>query len=153
MTHGWDAERRTFVQYFGTDALDAANLIMPLVFFISPTDPRMIGTINRIMTELVSDSLVNRYEVGRGAGDGLTGGEGTFNLCTFWLVEARTRAGPLAEARFIYAKRLTHADHRGRSAEQAGHSGEARGNFPQAFTHMGLISAAFNLDRRRQGAA
>jgi hypothetical protein len=74
MTHGWDAERRTFVQYFGTDALDAANLIMPLVFFISPTDPRMIGTINRTMAELVSDSLVYRYEMGRGAGDGLTGG-------------------------------------------------------------------------------
>ena len=67
MTHGWDAQRRTFVQYFGTDALDAANLIMPLVFFISPNDPRMIGTLNRTITELVSDSLVHRYEIGRGA--------------------------------------------------------------------------------------
>jgi GH15 family glucan-1,4-alpha-glucosidase len=83
MTRGWDAERCTFVQYFGTDALDAGNLIMPLVFFISP----MIGTINRTMTELVSDSLVHGYEVGKGAGDGLTGGEGTFNMCTFWRVE------------------------------------------------------------------
>src|SRR5215472_1908317 len=73
MTHGWDAQRRTFVQYFGTDALDAGNLIMPLVFFISPNDPRMIGTLNRTMAELVSDSLVHRYEIGRGAGDGLTG--------------------------------------------------------------------------------
>ena len=76
MTHGWDAERRTFVQYFGTDALDAANLIMPLVFFISPTDPRMLGTIDRTMAELVSDSLVHRYEIGKGAGDGLTGERG-----------------------------------------------------------------------------
>src|SRR5262245_65040148 len=88
MTHGWDAERRTFVQYFGTDALDAANLIMPLVFFISPNDPRMIGTLNRTMAELVSDSLVHRYEIGRGDGEGLTGREGTFNMCTFWMVEA-----------------------------------------------------------------
>ena len=153
MTHGWDAERRTFVQYFGTDALDAANLIMPLVFFISPTDPRMIGTINRTMAELVSDSLVYRYEMGRGAGDGLAGGEGTFNMCTFWLVEALTRAGRLEEARFIFEKMLTYANHLGLYAEETGPSGEALGNFPQAFTHMGLISAAFNLDRRLEGRA
>jgi GH15 family glucan-1,4-alpha-glucosidase len=153
MTQGWDAERRTFVQYFGTDALDAANLIMPLVFFISPTDPRMIGTINRTMAELVSDSLVHRYEMGKGAGDGLTGSEGTFNMCTFWLVEALTRAGRLEEARFIYEKMLTYANHLGLYAEETGPSGEALGNFPQAFTHMGLISAAFNLDRRLDGTA
>jgi GH15 family glucan-1,4-alpha-glucosidase len=118
MTQGWDAERRTFVQYFGTDALDAANLIMPLVFFISPTDPRMIGTINRTMAELVL-----------------------------------TRAGRLEEARFIYEKMLTYANHLGLYAEETGPSGEALGNFPQAFTHMGLISAAFNLDRRLDGTA
>jgi GH15 family glucan-1,4-alpha-glucosidase len=152
MTRGWDAKRRTFVQYFGADALDAANLIMPLVFFISPTDPRMIGTINRTMAELVSDSLVYRYETGRGTGDGLTGGEGTFNMCTFWLVEALTRAGRLEEARFIFEKMLTYANHLGLYAEETGPSGEALGNFPQAFTHMGLISAAFNLDRRLEGA-
>ncbi len=151
MTHGWDAERRTFVQYFGTDALDAANLIMPLVFFISPTDPRMIGTINRTMAELVSDSLVYRYEMGRGAGDGLTGREGTFNMCTFWLVEALTRAGRVEEARFIFEKMLTYSNHLGLYAEETGPSGEALGNFPQAFTHMGLISAAFNLNRRLKG--
>ncbi|HZY59553.1 MAG TPA: glycoside hydrolase family 15 protein, partial [Candidatus Binataceae bacterium] len=153
MTHGWDAERRTFVQYFGTDALDAANLIMPLMFFISPTDPRMMGTINRTMAELVSDSLVYRYEMGKGAGDGLTGGEGTFNMCTFWLVEALTRAGRLEEARFIFEKMLTYANHLGLYAEETGPSGEALGNFPQGLTHMGLISAAFNLDRRLEGAA
>jgi GH15 family glucan-1,4-alpha-glucosidase len=152
MTRGWDAKRRTFVQYFGTDALDAANLIMPLVFFISPTDERMIGTINCTMAELVSDSLVYRYEMGRGAGDGLTGSEGTFNMCTFWLVEALTRAGRLEEARFIFEKMLTYANHLGLYAEETGPSGEALGNFPQAFTHMGLISAAFNLDRRLEGA-
>jgi GH15 family glucan-1,4-alpha-glucosidase len=152
MTQGWDTKRRTFVQYFGTDALDAANLIMPLVFFISPTDERMIGTIDRTMAELVSDSLVHRYEIGRGAGDGLTGGEGTFNMCTFWLVEALTRAGRLEEARFVFEKMLTYANHLGLYAEEIGPSGEALGNFPQAFTHMGLISAAFNLDRRLKGA-
>jgi GH15 family glucan-1,4-alpha-glucosidase len=152
MTRGWDAKRGTFVQYFGTDALDAANLIMPLVFFISPSDPRMIGTIDLTMAELVSDSLVQRYERGRGAGDGLTGSEGTFNMCTFWLVEALTRAGRLEEARFIFEKMLTYANHLGLYAEEIGRSGEALGNFPQAFTHMGLISAAFNLDRRLESA-
>jgi GH15 family glucan-1,4-alpha-glucosidase len=151
MTRGWDAKRRTFVQYFGTDALDAANLIMPLVFFISPTDPRMTGTINRTMAELVSDSLVYRYEIGRGGSDGMSGREGTFNMCTFWLVEALTRANRLEEARFIFEKMLTYANHLGLYAEQIGSSGEALGNFPQAFTHMGLISAAFNLDRRLEG--
>ena len=149
MTHGWDAQRRMFVQYFGTDALDAANLIMPLVFFISPNDPRMIGTLDRTIAELVSDSLV--HEIGRGAGDGLTGREGTFNMCTFWLVEALTRAGRVEEARFIFEKMLTYANHLGLYAEETGPSGEALGNFPQAFTHMGLISAAFNLNRRLKG--
>src|SRR5437870_3598305 len=128
MTHGWNAERRTFVQYFGTDALDAANLIMPLVFFISPNDPRMSGTLNRTIAELVSDSLVHRYEIGRGAGDGLTGREGTFNMCTFWLVEALTRAGRVEEARFIFEKMLTYANHLGLYAEETGPSGEALGN-------------------------
>src|SRR5271166_6596656 len=153
MTRGWDTKRQTFVQHFATDAVDASNLIMPLVFFLSPTDPRMRGTLDRTMAELVSDSLVHRYEIGRGAGDGLTGSEGTFNMCTFWLVEALTRAGRLEEARFIYEKMLTYANHLGLYAEETGPSGEALGNFPQAFTHMGLISAAFNLDRRLDGTA
>ena len=147
MRQGWDPQRRTFVQHFGTNALDAANLIMPLVFFISPTDPRMRGTLERTMAELVSDSLVHRYEIGKGAGDGLTGTEGTFNMCTFWLVEALTRAGYVEEARYIFEKMLTYANHLGLYAEEIGPNGEALGNFPQAFTHMSLISAAFNLDR------
>jgi GH15 family glucan-1,4-alpha-glucosidase len=148
MSQGWDPQRRTFVQHFGTTALDASNLIMPLVFFISPTDPRMRGTLERTMAELVSDSLVHRYEIGKGAGDGLTGSEGTFNMCTFWLVEALTRAGYLEEARYIFEKMLTYANHLGLYAEEIGPNGEALGNFPQAFTHMSIISAAFNLDRR-----
>ena len=148
MSQGWAAQRRTFVQYFGTTALDASNLIMPLVFFISPTDPRMRGTLERTMDELVSDSLVHRYEIGKGAGDGLTGAEGTFNMCTFWLVEALTRAGYVEEARYIFEKMLTYANHLGLYSEEIGPNGEALGNFPQAFTHISLISAAFNLDRR-----
>jgi GH15 family glucan-1,4-alpha-glucosidase len=148
MTRGYDRERNTFVQYFGTDALDAANLIMPLVHFTAPKDPRMLGTLDRTLEELVSDSLVYRYEIGRGAGDGLTGGEGTFNMCTFWLVEALARAGRLEEARFIFEKMLTYANHLGLYAEETGPCGEALGNFPQAFTHMALISAATKLDRK-----
>ena len=112
-----------------------------------PNDPRMLGTMDRTMEELVSDSLVHRYEIGKGAGDGLTGGEGTFSMCTFWLVEALARSGRLEEARFIFEKMLTYANHLGLYAEEIGPSGEALGNFPQAFTHMGLISAAFNLNR------
>src|SRR5260370_772873 len=92
MTRGWDTERQTFVQHFATDAADASNLILPLVFFLSPTDPRMPGTLDRTMAALGSDSLVHRYEIGRGAGDGLTGSAGTFKMGTFWLVDALARA-------------------------------------------------------------
>src|SRR5260370_4332853 len=102
----------------------------------------------RDMADGVSDMLVHRYEIGRGAGDGLTGREGTFNKCTFWLVEALARSGRAEEARFIFEKMLTYANHLGLYAEETGPCGEALGNFPQAFTHIGLISAAFNLDRR-----
>ena len=148
MTDGWNEQRGAFVQHYGSDYLDASNLLMPMVFFISPTDPRMLRTIDRIMDELVSDSLVYRYGIGRAASDGLEGEEGTFNMCTFWLVEALSRAGRLEEARFIFEKMLTYANHVGLYSEETGPAGEALGNFPQAFTHMGLISAAFNLDRR-----
>jgi GH15 family glucan-1,4-alpha-glucosidase len=147
MQKGWDPKRKSFVQYFGSDAVDAANLLLPLVLFLSPKDPRMLGTIDATMDELVSDSLVHRYQIGRGAGDGLTGREGTFSMCTFWLVEALTRAGRVDEARFIFEKMLTYANHLGLYGEEIGMSGEALGNFPQAFTHLGLISAAYNLDK------
>lgn len=147
MAKGWNPERKCFTQHFGSDALDASNLMMPLVLFLSPRDSRFLSTIDRTIEELVSDSLVYRYEIGKGAGDGLTGEEGTFSICTFWLVEALTRAGRLDEARFTFEKMLTYANHLGLYAEEIGPSGEALGNFPQAFTHLGLISAAFNLDR------
>jgi GH15 family glucan-1,4-alpha-glucosidase len=147
MKAGWNERRGTFVQHFGTDAIDASNLLMPLILFISPTDPRMIGTIERVMEELVYDSLVYRYEIGRGPGDGLSGEEGTFSMCTFWLVEALARSGRVDEARFIFEKMLTYANHLGLYSEEIGPHGELLGNFPQAFTHLALISAAYDLDR------
>jgi pentatricopeptide repeat protein len=146
MSRGWNEARRAFVQAYGSDALDASALLMPLVFFLSPTDPRMLSTLEAIQHGLVSDSLVHRYDPAV-APDGLEGGEGTFSICTFWLVEALTRAGRLEEARLIFEKMLSYANHLGLYAEQIGPQGQALGNFPQAFTHLSLISAAFNLDR------
>ncbi len=151
MDRGWSQERNAFVQSYDDDTLDASNLIMPLVFFLSPNDPRMLGTLdatNRPPRDggLVSNSLVYRYDVEKSA-DGLMGEEGTFSLCTFWLVEALTRAGRVDEARLIFEQMLGYANHLGLYAEEIGPSGEALGNFPQAFTHLTLISAAFNLDR------
>ena len=146
MTRGWDPGRRAFVQAYGSPALDASLLIMPLVFFLSPRDPRLLSTLEAIRRELVADSLVYRYNPERSP-DGLSGQEGTFGICTFWLVEALTRAGRVDEARLIFEKMLGYANHLGLYAEQIGPQGQALGNFPQAFTHLGLISAAFNLDR------
>jgi GH15 family glucan-1,4-alpha-glucosidase len=151
MQKGWSDERGAFVQSYGDDTLDASNLIMPLVFFLAPHDPRMLKTLdatNRPPEEggLVANSLVYRYDVQKSV-DGLAGEEGTFSLCTFWLVEALTRAGRVDEARLMFEQMLGYANHLGLYAEEIGHSGEALGNFPQAFTHLTLISAAFNLDR------
>jgi len=156
MTKGWNQERQAFVQRYGSNSLDAANLIMSLVFFLSPTDPRNLKTIDAIMQPpekggLLSNSLVYRYNIVE-TKDGLSGDEGTFNICTFWLVEALTRAGRsdrrrLEKARVMFEEMLGYANHLGLYAEETGHSGEALGNFPQAFTHLALISAAFNLDR------
>ena len=149
MEQGWHPGRQAFVQYFGSDVLDASMLLMPLVFFISPTDPRMLSTIDAIMSDLTNDTLVNRYDVKQAAADGLGGQEeGSFSACTFWLVEALTRAGRLEEARFIFERMLGYANHLGLYSEMIGLTGEALGNFPQAFTHLALISAAFNLDKK-----
>jgi len=156
MTKGWSEKRQAFTQYYGSEDLDASVLIMPLVFFMAPTDPRMISTLKAILEEpknggLVSDGLVYRYPP-QPRVDGLPGEEGTFNMCTFWLVEALTRAGAanpewLDEARILFERMLGYANHLGLYAEQTSAQGQALGNFPQAFTHLALISAAFNLDR------
>jgi GH15 family glucan-1,4-alpha-glucosidase len=146
MARGWNESRRAFVQQYGSDVLDASILLMPLVKFIAPNDPRWLSTLDAIGDELVSDSLVYRYnpEV---SPDGLEGQEGTFSMCSFWYVEALSRAGRLDEARLAFEKMLTYGNHLGLYAEEIGLSGELLGNFPQAFTHLALISAATNLDR------
>jgi GH15 family glucan-1,4-alpha-glucosidase len=161
MEKGWDAELDTFTQSYGNSALDASNLLMPLVFFVSPNDPRMLKTlaaINRSPQQggLVSGGQVYRYNIDRSA-DGLEGDEGTFNICTFWLVEAMTRAGrvdrqQLKQARLLFEKMLSYANHVGLYSEEIGPSGEALGNYPQAFTHLSLISAAWNLNKALDGA-
>jgi GH15 family glucan-1,4-alpha-glucosidase len=147
MEKGWNPEKKSFVQYYGSDALDASLLMMPLVKFVGPTDPRWISTLDRIQQELAHDTLVKRYRPEYAAPDGLEGDEGSFNLCSFWLVECLTQAGRLEQARLALEKMFSYANHLGLYAEELGHSGEALGNFPQAFTHLALISAAVHLDR------
>ena len=162
MARGWSESRGSFVQSYGSDALDASALLMPLTFFMAPNDPRMLATVDAIRSAatrggLAADGLVYRYDP-RAAPDGLPGVEGTFNMCSFWLVEALTRAGRtdprrLEAARLLFEQMLGYGNHVGLYAEQTGPSGEALGNFPQAFTHLALISAAFNLDRALAGRA
>ncbi|MFE9096868.1 glycoside hydrolase family 15 protein [Streptomyces sp. NPDC007264] len=146
MQRGWSAERQAFVQHEQGDVLDASVLMMPLAKFIAPTDPKWLSTLDALGQELVSDSLVYRYDP-RSSPDGVRGDEGTFSICSFWYVEALVRAGRLDEARLAFEKMLTYANHLGLYAEEISPTGEQQGNFPQAFTHLGLISAAFNLDR------
>jgi len=147
---GWSDERQAFVQHYASTHLDASLLLMPLVKFMGPSDPRMLATLERIQQTLVADSLVYRYDPEL-TPDGLAGREGTFSMCSFWLVECLTRAGRLDEARLTFEKMLTYANHLGLYAEEIGPSGEALGNFPQALTHLALISAAANLDRALGG--
>jgi GH15 family glucan-1,4-alpha-glucosidase len=147
----WDPSLGSYVMYPGSQLLDASLLVMPLAKFSGPNDPRFLSTLDRISSELTSDSLVSRYAPtgvdGITCADGSAAGEGTFNLCSFWYVEALTRAGRVREARLTFEKMLTYACHLGLFAEQIGASGEALGNFPQALTHLALISAAMNLDQ------
>jgi len=145
MTECWDDEVGAFMQYEGADTLDAGVLLMPMVKFVAPNDPRFVSTLAAIEERLVSDSLVFRYDLDQG-GDGIDGPEGTFSLCSFWYVEALTRLGRLDEARLALEKMFTYANHLGLYAEQVGLAGDQLGNFPQAFTHLSLISAAINLD-------
>jgi GH15 family glucan-1,4-alpha-glucosidase len=156
MARGWSDKHQAFMQAFDSDTLDASVLMMPLVFFVAPSDPKMLATIDAIDRSpedggLVANNLVYRYDR-LASPDGLPGNEATFNVCTFWLVEALTRAGRsdrsrLDEARFMFESMLGYASHLGLFAEETSLTGEARGNFPLAFTHLALISAAVNLDR------
>lgn len=147
MQKGWNPEKKSFVQHYGGEALDASLLMMPLVKFVGPTDPRWISTLNRIQEELTYDTLVDRYNVEDAASDGLSGNEGSFSLCSFWYVECLAKAGRIDEARIALEKMFSYANHLGLYAEEIGRSGEGLGNFPQAFTHLSLISAAIHLDR------
>ncbi|MFG2616914.1 glycoside hydrolase family 15 protein [Streptomyces sp. NPDC048507] len=152
MTRGWSAQRRAFVQHYDSTVLDASLLLMPLVGFIAPKDPRWLSTLDAMDAELVSDSLVYRYDP-QASPDGLQGAEGTFSLCSFLYVHALARAGRLEQARYAFDKMLTYANHVGLFAEEIGPTGEQLGNFPQAFTHLALITAALALDAELDRAA
>ncbi|HYK33898.1 MAG TPA: glycoside hydrolase family 15 protein [Streptosporangiaceae bacterium] len=145
MTRGWHAKRQAFVQHYDTDVLDSSLLIMPLMGFVSPVDPMWLSTLDAMNSELVSDSLVYRYNPSASP-DGLRGSEGTFSLCTFWYVDALARSGRLADAELVFQKMQTYANHLGLFSEEIGITGEQLGNFPQAFSHLSLINAAINLD-------
>ncbi|AFM15228.1 glycosyl hydrolase, glucoamylase [Mycolicibacterium chubuense NBB4] len=144
MSEAWNPDVEAFTQTEGSDRVDAGILLMPMVKFISPADPRYLSTLAAVERELVTDSLVFRYDPET---DGLDGEEGTFSLCSFWYVEALTRVGRLDDARLALEKMFTYANHVGLYAEQVSATGDQVGNFPQAFTHLSLISAAINLDR------
>lgn len=144
-TRCWNPERRAFVQHPGTDVVDAITLLMPLVGMISPHDPMWTATLDAIGEELVTDSLVYRYNPSASP-DGLPGEEGTFSLCSFFYVMALTDAGRLEEAEYAFEKMLTYGNHLGLYAEEINPNGLQLGNFPQAFTHLALIRAAIKLD-------
>jgi GH15 family glucan-1,4-alpha-glucosidase len=144
MSRCWNDELQAFTQTEGGSDLDAGVLLMPMVKFLSPADPKFLSTLEAVEKELVIDSLVFRYSR---ESDGLDGDEGTFSLCSFWYVEALTRAGRLEDAQLALEKMFTYANHVGLYAEQVSATGDQVGNFPQAFTHFALISAAINLDR------
>jgi GH15 family glucan-1,4-alpha-glucosidase len=147
----WDENLQSFVQSKGTKNLDASVLLMPLMRFISPVDPMWRSTMKAIESRLVEDTLVHRYEAESTHVDGLPGGEGSFTACSFWYIECLARAGELEKAQLLFEKLLGYANHLGLYSEQIGPSGQHLGNFPQAFTHLALISAATYLDRVLSG--
>jgi GH15 family glucan-1,4-alpha-glucosidase len=150
MSKGWSPEREAFVQHYGSTVLDSSLLRMPKVGFVSPTDPRWLSTLRAMEEELVTDSLVYRYDPAASP-DGLAGDEGTFSLCTFDYVNALASSGMLDKAQLAFEKMLTYANHLGLYGEEIGLTGEQLGNFPQAFTHLALIDAAIALDRKLEG--
>jgi GH15 family glucan-1,4-alpha-glucosidase len=151
-TRFWDPGAKTFVQSPGSKAIDASTLLMPLVRFISPIDPRWLSTLRAIERSLVADSLVYRYRLDDHFSDGLPAGEGTFSMCSFWYVECVSRMGDVLKARHFLEKMLGYANHLGLYGEELGPRAQHLGNFPQAFTHLALISAAYDLDRRLSAA-
>jgi GH15 family glucan-1,4-alpha-glucosidase len=150
MRLGYHPKREAFVQHYATDVLDASLLYMPLVGFVAPEDPLWTSTLRAMDEELVSDSLVYRYDP-MASPDGLSGSEGTFTICSFWYVNALARSGRLDDARLTFEKMLTYSNHLGLYSEEIAPTGEQIGNFPQAFSHLSLISAAIDLDERLGG--
>jgi GH15 family glucan-1,4-alpha-glucosidase len=152
MSKGWSKERGAFVQHYATTVLDSSLLRMPTVGFVSPYDPRWLSTLEAMNGELVTDSLVYRYDPSASP-DGLAGDEGTFSLCTFYYVNALASSGMLEKAQMAFEKMMTYANHVGLFAEEIGLTGEQLGNFPQAFTHLALIDAATTLDQKLEAKA
>lgn len=150
-TNFWSDRLQAFVQAKGTEELDASAFLMPMMRFISPVDPMWLSTMRAIEKRLIEDTLVRRYEVERSHVDGLPGGEGSFTPCSFWYVECLARAGELEKAQLLFEKLLGYANHLGLYSEELGSNGQHLGNFPQAFTHLALISAATYLDRALSG--
>jgi GH15 family glucan-1,4-alpha-glucosidase len=147
MEQGWSTKRQAFRQHYRTDVLDSSLLRATAVGFITPTDPMWTSTLAAMEDELVTDSLVYRYDP-EASPDGLQGSEGTFSLCTFAYVDSLARAGQVDKARIVFEKMLTYANHVGLFSEEIALTGEQIGNFPQAFTHLSLIDAAITLDRQ-----
>jgi GH15 family glucan-1,4-alpha-glucosidase len=150
-TNFWDEDLQSFVQAKGTKDLDASVLLMPMMRFISPVDPMWLSTMRAIEKHLIEDTLVTRYEAERSHVDGLPGTEGSFTACSFWYVECLARAGELEKAQLLFEKLLSYSNHLGLYSEELGSDGRHLGNFPQAFTHLALISAATYLDRALSG--
>src|SRR5579864_7198179 len=150
-TNFWNDELQSFVQSKGTKNLDASVLLMPLMRFISPVDPMWCSTMKAIEAGLVEDTLVRRYEAERTHVDGIPGAEGSFTACSFWYIECLARGGELEKAQLLFEKLLGYANHLGLYSEEIGLNGRHLGNFPQAFTHLALISTATYLDRVLSG--
>jgi GH15 family glucan-1,4-alpha-glucosidase len=154
LREGWNDRAGAFTQYFGSEDLDASNLMMPIVGFLPADDPRVLATIDAIAERLTDDSgLVFRYRT-EGGVDGLAGEEGTFLLCTFWLAQALAMSGQVLRARSVFERAAAYVNDVGLLAEEVDPSrGELLGNFPQAFSHIGLINAAWAIDQAGRGAA
>jgi GH15 family glucan-1,4-alpha-glucosidase len=151
MRDGWNDTANAFTQYVGTDALDASALMLPIVGFLPPDHPRVLATIDAIEERLTDDrGLVYRYRTEDGV-DGLAGEEGTFLLCTFWLAQANAMAGRVDRARAAFEHAVTFANDLGLLAEEVDpRTGELLGNFPQAFSHIGLVNAAYAIASAEQ---
>jgi GH15 family glucan-1,4-alpha-glucosidase len=150
MQRGWNKKLKAFTQHYDTEVLDSSLLLMPLEGFIAPADPMWLSTLQAMDRELVSDSLVYRYNPAASP-DGLSGDEGTFSLCTFLYVDALARAGRLEDSVLTFEKMQTYGNHLGLYSEEIGSTGEQLGNFPQAFTHLSLINAAITLNHQLDG--